>query len=516
MTDANLGGRLPLLVPGALNAEQRALANRLHATWVPWADAAGFESTLADGRVIGPFNPVLLSPAISSSFLDLQDVERMSTSLEAAVREVVILTVGAIWKCAYELYAHCAVGRAVGLSEDVVRALAAGEAPIGLTLHESLAQRFTRQLAAEHRIDEGLYREAEEAFGRHGLVDLISLIGIYQQVCALLNAFEVPAPEPRAATCATVTPIAAFPVDTFLENLVARRDDSLLVSSLRPQALWYVPPGGDAVSAPQLLHAFPQNVMGLVELEPDVFIVVTSNVYTTHESALSRLDLRGWTPGTAVRVEPVVQFPKAARMLNGCTLIAQHVLIVADSTGRLWRVDVHPDGRASISIWLEHPSMEMRPGEMKPEQPGVNGVRFAPRSGYLYYTSTAQRLFVRIAVDPGTQRPFGEPEIVAGGTMADDFCIDEDGGVAYLTTHRQNTIDRVALNPAENAGRRFSVAGSPLDLKLLGPSSAVWSRTALVANRVAFVTSDGGTTAPPPDGIVRPARVLRVEFPPLG
>jgi hypothetical protein len=30
--------------------------------------------------------------------------------------------------------------------------------------------------------------------------------------------------------------------------------------------------------------------------------------------------------------------------------------------------------------------------------------------------------------------------------------------------------------------------------------------------RVAFFTTDGGTTALPPDGILRPAKILRVEL----
>lgn len=510
----NLGGRLPLLAPAALSMVQTALANRMHSTFVPWADAAGFESTMADGRLIGPFNPVLFSPEISTSFFDLQDAEQINTSLEAPVREVVILTVGAVWKCAYELYAHSAVARAAGLSEDVVRGLAAGEAPQGLSVQEALAHHFVHQLTTAHMVDPQLYRDAEAAFGRRGLVDIITLGGMYGIVCGLLTAFEIPAPEPRPATSATVTRLAEFPVGTFLENLVARHDDSLLVSSLRPPALWYVPPGGDAVSAPQQLHAFGEMVMGLVELETDVFLIATTNAYTTHESALNRLDLRGWKPGDAVRVEPIAQFPRGARALNGCALIAERVLVVADSAaGRLWRVDLQSDGRVNISIWLEHPDMTFHPGEMSPEQPGINGVRFAPRSGYLYYTSTAQRLFVRVAVDPHTQRPASEPEVVAAGTMADDFCIDEDAGVAYVTTHRQNTIDRVELVPGSNAGRRVTVAGSPLDRNLFGPSSVVLSRTETGANRVAFVTSDGGTTAPPKDGILRPARVLRVEFP---
>jgi hypothetical protein len=31
--------------------------------------------------------------------------------------------------------------------------------------------------------------------------------------------------------------------------------------------------------------------------------------------------------------------------------------------------------------------------------------------------------------------------------MADDFCLDEDAGLAYITTRRENTIDRVPLAP---------------------------------------------------------------------
>jgi hypothetical protein len=35
----------------------------------------------------------------------------------------------------------------------------------------------------------------------------------------------------------------------------------------------------------------------------------------------------------------------------------------------------------------------------------------------LYYTSTAQKLFMRVAVDPVTHEPAGEPELVAAGPM---------------------------------------------------------------------------------------------------
>jgi hypothetical protein len=43
---------------------------------------------------------------------------------------------------------------------------------------------------------------------------------------------------------------------------------------------------------------------------------------------------------------------------------------------------------------------------------------------------------MRVRVDENTHYPAGEPEFVAGGMMGDDFCIDENAGVAYVATHR--------------------------------------------------------------------------------
>jgi quercetin dioxygenase-like cupin family protein len=103
-----LGGRLPLLEPSALLTAQKETYERLNRTWIPWANDVPFQSKLEDGRLIGPFNPILFSPSISSSFLDLQETEQNDTSLSQRVRQVVILAVGAVWKSSYELYAHAA------------------------------------------------------------------------------------------------------------------------------------------------------------------------------------------------------------------------------------------------------------------------------------------------------------------------------------------------------------------------------------------------------------------------
>jgi hypothetical protein len=319
----------------------------------------------------------------------------------------------------------------------------------------------------------------------------------------------------QETSLAKLTTVAIFPQYYLLENLAIRHDGSILVTAALHKELWYIPPADAAArSGPVLVHTFDQLASGIVETQRDVFYISSSDGYTTRESFLHRLDLRHWNPGEPVSAETVFQFGERAGGLNGCCLVDPDVIVLADSvSGLIWRVDLPPGpGTVTARVWLKHDTMAYDPDSpLVPPQPGVNGVRYAARTGFLYYTSTAQKLFMRVPVDPGTHDPAGDPEFVAGGTMADDFCLDEDAGVAYITTHRQNTIDRVSLQP--DGGARQVVAGEPFDEQLVGPSSAVWGRRPGDYGRVAYVTTDGGLIAPPTDDLVRPARILRAELP---
>ncbi len=520
MDTMHLGGRLALLDPAGLIGEQKAVYERLTGTLVEWANQSGFQSTTEGNRLIGPFNPLLLSPATTSAFLDLQEAEQAHTSLEKCVRQVVILAVGAAWRSEYELYAHAAVAAKAGLPASAIQALASGKVPDELSVQEKLAARFARALSTGHRVEAALYHDALAAFGPQGLIDIVYLAGCYHIVCGLLNAFEIPAPvAPAQAGLSrpkqgTLTPVALFPVKSFLENLAVRSDNSVLVTSMNARELFYVPPlSGDAPVQPVLLHRFDQLTTGLVEIQPDLFLVSTSNLYTTHESFLHRLDLRGYQPGSPVLPEMVFCFPDSARGLNGSCLLATGIVLVADCfAGLIWRVDVQPGGRdIQARVWLAHETMGYFPGKLKPEQPGVNGVRYAARTHHLYYTATAKKLLMRVPVDPLTFEPAGPPELVVAGRMGDDFCIDEDASVIYLATHRQNSIDRISMDPGDNSGFPQSVVGDPCTEALIGPCSIAWGRAPGEYGKVAYVISDGGTASPSPGGPL-PARLQRVVF----
>jgi 4-carboxymuconolactone decarboxylase len=75
----------------------------MEATMGTWAKKTGFASRSSSGRFIGPFNPMLSSPEMASTFLQLQLDEAKFTGLSERVRQVVILSVGSVWRADYEL-----------------------------------------------------------------------------------------------------------------------------------------------------------------------------------------------------------------------------------------------------------------------------------------------------------------------------------------------------------------------------------------------------------------------------
>jgi hypothetical protein len=178
----------------------------------------------------------------------------------------------------------------------------------------------------------------------------------------------------------TVTPVAYFPEKYFLENLVVRTDGSVLITAMLQKELWYVPGPARTLTEPVLVHAFDHPVTGIVQVEPDVFVLSLTEGYTTHESHLVRLDLRGWTPGTPVAQEVIFTFDDRVRALNGSCLLGPGVLAVADCfAGLIWRVDLTEGARgATARVWAEHDTMAergaprarraVRPGHRRPVQ----------------------------------------------------------------------------------------------------------------------------------------------------
>ncbi len=175
--------------PAELSDEQRELYDRI----LGGPRAAGpqhFPLTAADGSLVGPFDALLLSPAVGGALQDLGAAVRYRSGLTDRVREMTILLVAAHWDSAFERASHEAVARAAGLTDDELAALRRGEPPELTDAGEQAAVATVRSLLARGDLDDGEYADAVDRLGEPAVFELTTLIGYYATLALQLRVFR--------------------------------------------------------------------------------------------------------------------------------------------------------------------------------------------------------------------------------------------------------------------------------------------------------------------------------------
>lgn len=184
--------RIKPLPPGNLSPEVRYVHDEI-ATLVGRSQS---QVTMLDdaGALIGPFPPMLQYPQFGVPALGFLRTLDKHAMLDKRVREVTILTVGAVLGARFELYAHEIMAEAFGLSHGIIAALAAGGHPYGLNEQETIAHNIAYSLATGHVIPSSTYKQAVQLLGQDGVAELFFLIGGYSFIAVILNGFDIPAP----------------------------------------------------------------------------------------------------------------------------------------------------------------------------------------------------------------------------------------------------------------------------------------------------------------------------------
>jgi 4-carboxymuconolactone decarboxylase len=144
-----------------------------------------------DGRLRGPFGPMLLSPVVGDPMQALGAALRYGSTLPARAREMATLLVAHRCDSAYEWAAHAAHGRAVGLTESEIASLRTSE-PVAADPIEAAVVRATLSLLDDGDLPDPLYVDAERLLGAPGLFDLIALVGYYRMLAAVLAVYRIP------------------------------------------------------------------------------------------------------------------------------------------------------------------------------------------------------------------------------------------------------------------------------------------------------------------------------------
>lgn len=148
-----------------------------------------------EGALIGPFPPMLHFPQFGIPALSFIRSLDSHATLPKKVREVAILTVGAVFGARFELYAHEIMAQHFGFSQAAVASLSAGFRPYELNAEEAIAYEIAQVLAKGRIVSDAAYAHAEKLLGKDGIAELIFIVGAYVLLATVLNGFDVPAPE---------------------------------------------------------------------------------------------------------------------------------------------------------------------------------------------------------------------------------------------------------------------------------------------------------------------------------
>lgn len=186
--------RLEKLDPAGLTDEQREIYRRFTSGERVSANSA-FSLVDADGRLEGPPNAWLLRPNIGRALEQLGGAMRYGLELSPRSREIAILLVAHHSRSEFELYAHTAAGRAVGLTESDLTALAEGERIAFESDEERAVFDATSRLLRDRTLDEDAYWSTVDAIGTAKLFELVMLVGYYQMLATQLSVFDVRPPQ---------------------------------------------------------------------------------------------------------------------------------------------------------------------------------------------------------------------------------------------------------------------------------------------------------------------------------
>lgn len=182
-------------LPGDLDPAQRAVHDAISggpragsARVVPLADD--------DGRLLGPFGPMLLSPSVGGALQELGARLRYGTALTDRSRELVVLLVAAHEDSAFERYAHERLGRQVGLTETELTELRRAQVPPLDDPHERAVTEAVQALLLRGDLDEDEFAAARESLGVAVLFELMTLVGYYRTLALQLRVLRIGAPPP--------------------------------------------------------------------------------------------------------------------------------------------------------------------------------------------------------------------------------------------------------------------------------------------------------------------------------
>ena len=161
--------------------------------------AAALQPLAAKGPLLNIVSTMWRHPALARAWTVFGGHLIGQSSLAPREREIVILRVVAMANCGYEWSHHHRIGRAEGLSEAEIGAIAKGSARDALAPADELLVEAVDELILDHLIGDATWAALAKTHTEQQMMDLVSTVGGYLALATAANSFGVQTDEAVAA-----------------------------------------------------------------------------------------------------------------------------------------------------------------------------------------------------------------------------------------------------------------------------------------------------------------------------
>ncbi|MGB9109542.1 MAG: carboxymuconolactone decarboxylase family protein [Telluria sp.] len=150
------------------------------------------------GALYGPFVPLLRSPELMGYAQRLGEYLRYRSAIGVRLSELAILVTAREWDQQVEWAIHAPIAGQVGITADVIGAIARRERPRAMLVDEEVVYDFCMELHRDKRVSDRVYTDALALFGEQGVVDLMGVNGYYTFLAMVMNTAQTAAPASSA------------------------------------------------------------------------------------------------------------------------------------------------------------------------------------------------------------------------------------------------------------------------------------------------------------------------------
>lgn len=157
-------------------------------------DAQAIHSAIAasrSGKVGNIWRGLLNAPGLTNRILQLADELRHHSVIDPKSRELAVMMVGHITKCAYEFDHHWNAARKAGISKAQLESLEHFETSDLFTPRERAILRFARESTERAAVSDATWQDLKQYFDDRQAVEMVMTVAWYNAVVRILLGLDI-------------------------------------------------------------------------------------------------------------------------------------------------------------------------------------------------------------------------------------------------------------------------------------------------------------------------------------